>query len=698
MSSDEKSPDSNEQSEKKDDATLDGEIEAGAPDLESDDPSNSEIEEVDAEIVSDGSAQDLNDADFVQGDEPGLGDVEAELSDDDNAEKEKSGSSVSPGLILAGIAVSAVCLIAFSIFRTNPADSARIESAELAETSNIDERANELSDNVATDVSRTQSDAEVPDETLTQDAPTEVTTLELPSTDEVSETASLFDKISNDAQGLAKSTLNDETRMASLQSDAAEIQNEIEAAGGLATELPPAPDGDAFNNEGLQEAAKDALATLDTSDLDQVSEETIETIDETFNEIDEGTSAPEELAEETTSDIADPLTADVSSFEEEQNADDASAETALAASDVPLLEDTPTEDENDGDVSGHDSAMAVTSDVTDINDQDANSSGSEPNENTTAKDIELTENEPTDNNEFSTSSEQDFEEMPTETVADTFEESTPAGVAEVSASLNDGETNEPSAAEAEANRLADEIAALRLAFEAQAEEFGAALEEERESSERQAEEIADLKTSFQSELAERLEQTAVQIAALQARLEGGTTNADETAGQQAAAVLALASLTTTIDSGAPYDRELSVLSRLSPRSPDIEALRIHASSGVPTLGQLKEHFDPIARASIAAASRENASGILGGLRANIEELVSVRPAEYTEGDTAPAIISRAEDSLRKDDLNKAIEFLGELEGAAAAAFEPWVTDANARINASTAISSLNTALLSALDR
>ena len=195
----------------------------------------------------------------------------------------------------------------------------------------------------------------------------------------------------------------------------------------------------------------------------------------------------------------------------------------------------------------------------------------------------------------------------------------------------------------------------------------------------------------------RLEQTAAQIAALQAKLDGANEAEPSDAGAQAAAALALASLTRTVDAGAPFADELSVLARLAGDSSSVESLRAHARTGAPTLSQLKERFDPFARAAIAAASRENATGILGGLKANLEELVSVRPSEYTEGDDAPAVISRAEDSLRKDDLAQSLAYLEELDGAAAAAFEPWIADARSRMAVGAAIATLNDALLSALD-
>ncbi|MBI1391346.1 MAG: hypothetical protein GC152_01270 [Alphaproteobacteria bacterium] len=273
--------------------------------------------------------------------------------------------------------------------------------------------------------------------------------------------------------------------------------------------------------------------------------------------------------------------------------------------------------------------------------------------------------------------------------------------AETSADDAPASDDAAAAASAAASALAQEIQLLRDAFERQADEFGKALAQERQDTERQAEQIARLQTTFQEDLAARLEQTAAQIAELQAKLDGAnaaSSAAAERTGKTAAAALALTTLAKSVDSGAPYANELSVLSRLAPDLEAIGNLRNMAATGAPTMTQLRDGFDPFARAAIAAASRETADGPLSTLKANIDELVSVRPSEYTEGDTPAAIISRAEDSLRKGDLNKATVYLGELEGAAAAAFEPWIADARARLDVDGAIASLNETLLGALNQ
>ena len=260
-------------------------------------------------------------------------------------------------------------------------------------------------------------------------------------------------------------------------------------------------------------------------------------------------------------------------------------------------------------------------------------------------------------------------------------------------------TEQLSAAATQNAALREEVSALREMLERQASEFDQALATERANQNRQARQIIQLQNQFQNQLAVKLDETNSQIAALQAQIDReAERNQDRTAEKNAAAALALTSLIQQFERGAPFQVELATLESLAPTLPAINVLRPHAARGIATHAQLYDRFDKAARTALDAANSENADGILGGLRANLGKLVSIRPATFTDGDTPAAIISRAEDRLSHDNIDETISYLNELDGAAADAFIPWIQDAQARLDATNAINSLNNTLLSVLDQ
>lgn len=209
-------------------------------------------------------------------------------------------------------------------------------------------------------------------------------------------------------------------------------------------------------------------------------------------------------------------------------------------------------------------------------------------------------------------------------------------------------------------------------------------------------EIAALKETFDRELALRDARANAEIASLRAeveRLQQGNPHASDV--RDPAAFLALASLQRAIDRGDPFTEEFDAFARLAPGTPAVERLRPIAATGAPTFAALKEDFDPAARAAIAAAARENATGWLGGVAARVQQMVTVRPAVPTAGSGAPEIISRAEGALKAGDLSNAIAEAATLRGAAAAEFAPWLARARTKLAANEAVAALDASFMTA---
>ena len=80
----------------------------------------------------------------------------------------------------------------------------------------------------------------------------------------------------------------------------------------------------------------------------------------------------------------------------------------------------------------------------------------------------------------------------------------------------------------------------------------------------------------------------------------------------------------------------------------------------------------------------------------LSDLASLRPVGPVEGDSAGAVVARAEARVRADDLAAALDELAALEGPAAEAVRPWREAAAARLAARRALTGLGRLLLARL--
>ena len=199
----------------------------------------------------------------------------------------------------------------------------------------------------------------------------------------------------------------------------------------------------------------------------------------------------------------------------------------------------------------------------------------------------------------------------------------------------------------------------------------------------------------QGELSQRIDDVA---AAAQRRI----TEAEEevaAASQQAeatkSAAMAQAAATTigaALTAGEPYEVALAQLDE----NTDVEipeALTASAASGVTPLGTLRESFPDAAHEAIRATIRAKDDSSVGGrLAAFIEAQVASRSLTPQQGDSTDAILSRAEDALRRDNLAAAVSELESLSEPARAAMQDWISRAEARVAARSALTGLNAAL------
>lgn len=191
-------------------------------------------------------------------------------------------------------------------------------------------------------------------------------------------------------------------------------------------------------------------------------------------------------------------------------------------------------------------------------------------------------------------------------------------------------------------------------------------------------ELKALQTAMAQQRAE-VEEKLAESAALRATAEVDA--------QTAAARDALSLLTQAVDGGLPLGSALAALEGAGVTVP--EALN-SLQAGVPTLAALQISFPDAARAALAADNSANGgSGVTNFLRHQL----GVRSLTPQEGDSADAILSRAEAALTAADLSTAMAELSSLPEAAAGAIAPWLGDAAKRADALTALDALRQSVM-----
>ena len=191
--------------------------------------------------------------------------------------------------------------------------------------------------------------------------------------------------------------------------------------------------------------------------------------------------------------------------------------------------------------------------------------------------------------------------------------------------------------------------------------------------------IAEMTGAAQTELAE--------ARAAAASIEENAT----AAARNAAARAALARVQTTLESGAPIGAALGDLEAATGEA--APAALISVQDGVPTLAELQDQFPEMARAALATARSEGVAGEeTGGIGAFIRNQLDVRSTTPQEGDSADAILSRAEAAVRTGRLSDALAEISGLPEVARAEMSDWLALAEARADAIAAVEMLSTSL------
>ena len=200
-------------------------------------------------------------------------------------------------------------------------------------------------------------------------------------------------------------------------------------------------------------------------------------------------------------------------------------------------------------------------------------------------------------------------------------------------------------------------------------------------------EITDEMDALRAQLAEMTGAAQAELAEARAAAAAIEQSAS-TAARAAAGRAALARIQTGLESGAPLGAALNDLESAA-GAPAPDAL-LAAEDGVPTLATLQETFPEAARAALATARSEGVSGEnTTGFGAFLRNQFDVRSTAPQDGDSADAILSRAQDALRRGRLSDALAEISALPDVARAEMAGWLAQAELRADAVAAVDILS---------
>ena len=230
-----------------------------------------------------------------------------------------------------------------------------------------------------------------------------------------------------------------------------------------------------------------------------------------------------------------------------------------------------------------------------------------------------------------------------------------------------------------------DIAGLKAALAEQRDQT-AALAETLAAREAALSGLREAMAAQQAEVTRMAEAAAERLDAAQSAVAG----IEEQATASARATLrraVQANIRTAVEEGRPF---ADLLDEFAATGAEVPAdLSAAAVDGVASMAGLADSFPEAARAALAAARAEGvADGDGTGVMAFLRRQLDVRSVAPREGDDPDAILSRAEAALREARLNDALAEVMALPEVVRAPMNAWITAAETRIAALSALQAL----------
>ncbi|MFT3728841.1 MAG: mitofilin family membrane protein [Terricaulis sp.] len=189
---------------------------------------------------------------------------------------------------------------------------------------------------------------------------------------------------------------------------------------------------------------------------------------------------------------------------------------------------------------------------------------------------------------------------------------------------------------------------------------------------------------------DQVAQLVTEVRGLQEQLPAVAQEARD-ASVAARAAFAVAAASDASSHSGPFEQSYQSLQALLPQDPNVLALEPLSRVGAPTRADLNNRFNGLDIEIIRAATEAQAgAGFWGRIQAMLAQWIVIRRAG--EGDTPNGVVERANKRLAADDLAGAISELNKLSGRPRMVAQPWITDAQHRLEIDTRLAAIRTTL------
>ena len=202
-----------------------------------------------------------------------------------------------------------------------------------------------------------------------------------------------------------------------------------------------------------------------------------------------------------------------------------------------------------------------------------------------------------------------------------------------------------------------------------------------------AQSIADIQSSIAATQGQ-VGRLSTELAAVGARVDSNQqalANRKQQSLRAEGLMLAVGELRTALRTNTPFAKDLEAVRTLAPGDQEIagivDKLQPYADEGVPSKQDLRADFDRIAPNIVRSEVVRDGKEWWREALYHIESVISVRRVgALVKGDSVDAHVAQAQEKLDEDDWNGAIAALKSLTGAPADVAQPWLHDAQARVD------------------
>lgn len=203
-------------------------------------------------------------------------------------------------------------------------------------------------------------------------------------------------------------------------------------------------------------------------------------------------------------------------------------------------------------------------------------------------------------------------------------------------------------------------------------------------------------------LDQTLEATSGRVGQMESKVAKIEAGADAATRAQAEAIVAvaLADLKSAVDAGRPFTPEWEVVKHAAPAGlPALAPLERFVATGVPSPTRLREDLPKVGRAMIEADEAATAGdGFLDRMMSHAAQIVRIRPAGESAGESLAAKVSRVESRLNAGDLPAALAAWKALPETARTASAQWGAALDARVAVDAALAAQTADVVSKLSQ